>query len=210
MHTSTSWEHEHELAESEVFWECSGEHIFGHQHKFPTVHTSLLACAAGSHVVIVVHVKIEYKLSLHWTELFVILRGRAWPHCTRVHFARGLFINRSHPGLELLRGSKFHIPLHALIGILEGKLPVLKRDLVVVGEPVVERGVGIQMLVVVPQVIRLHAYFGGKININNPVNVLCPLDYYIILFYILWAFWMHHCWLINKIVMAWWLICLIL
>lgn len=64
MDTSSPGEDVHKVVQIEVFLEGSFKNLDSDDYQFPTFHANCFTNAAVPHIVVVVHVEIENKLSL--------------------------------------------------------------------------------------------------------------------------------------------------
>ena len=84
MHTSASRKYINKFLKPEILLQCSRDNLLGYNHKFPAQLTGIFALTAFSDIIIIIHIEIKYKLSLHWSELFVIFRWRACPNSSSI------------------------------------------------------------------------------------------------------------------------------
>ena len=156
METAAARKHEHELSEGEVLGESLSDDVLGDEHELPAVDACGLAGAASADIIVVVHVEVEDELALNGTDLLVVLGRDACPDCACVQLARGLVHERGHAVAHLEGATEFEVSLDTAIVVLEGQLAVHEGDGVVVGQPPVHGVVGVQVLVVVPQILGVH------------------------------------------------------
>lgn len=155
MQASASREDEHELGEAEVLGEGVLDDLDSDDQQFPALDADLLARAAGSHIVVVVHIKIEDELPLQGLAVRVLLRHSV-PDGPRIDLSGDGGMPIDHPLLHRLRIHKSHIPLHSSALVLEGELPVGEEGLVVVGEPADDGLEGIEVVIVNSESLLCH------------------------------------------------------
>lgn len=160
MHSSASRENIHKFGKPEIFRQGTSQNLLSNKHELPTQTADCFTRTACSYIIVIVHIKIEDKLSLQGSELFIVLRRRARPYCSGVQFSRSLLCERSHSGFHFLGAFKFDVALDTLVFVFEGELAVVEGQGLVVSEPVEHGLIGIEMLVIVPEVVLVHELEG--------------------------------------------------
>lgn len=155
MQASASREDKHELGEAKVLGEGILDDLNSNDQQLPALDAYLLARAAGSDIVVVVHIKVENELSLQGLAICVLLRHSV-PDSPCVDLPGDGGMSVDHPFLHRLSIHKSHIPLNSSALVLEGELSMGEECLVVVGEPADDGLEGIEVVIVGTKFLLCH------------------------------------------------------
>jgi hypothetical protein len=169
VETSAAGEDKEELSEAEVLLEGLLEHFHGDHEQSPALAANALTLAAGSHVIVVIHIEVEDQLPFQGLGIGRVLLGSTGPDSSSVKLKWCASIWVDHALLHFLGSGKDNIPFDILLIVLlierfEGQLAVGEGRLAVVCEPIGKGLEGKEVVVVGAKIFERH----WREKYNNP------------------------------------------